>query len=298
MNRTLTFTPAAVVVALSLAALPAAAQNHRGGGEQRGGGRATASQSAPRQAPRMMSAPARSSMARAPENRSFAAPQRGSFGTQRAVPHTFSGRSYQAGPRAVPRTFNGPTYRGPVTRGQPFQGPSHGYIGGRGFVAPGNRGFAARPSLVRPYFSRNYARPHDWVPYRPYRFGRPYYVFSPWLSLGFGLWCGYPVPYPWGYIGDYEPMVFGDADEAYQVVGDVASYGGASFDIQPPNADLFVDGRYVGPVGDFGPNAAPLTLEPGPHRFAIQCDGYRPMEWDATIEPGEVIPYRGALELE
>jgi hypothetical protein len=134
------------------------------------------------------------------------------------------------------------------------------------------------------------------MPYRPYRFVRPYYVFSPWLSLGFGLWCGYPVDYPWGYLGDYQPTVFGDPDENYQVAGNASTYGGASFDIQPSDADLFIDGQYAGPVSDFAPNSEPLTLEPGPHRFAIQREGYRPMEWDVTIEPGQVIPYRGVLD--
>jgi hypothetical protein len=150
--------------------------------------------------------------------------------------------------------------------------------------------------MVRPYFSHNYARPYGWRPYYPYHFVRPYYVFSPWLSLGFGVWCGYPVPYPWVYLGDYQPTVFGaDADD-YQVVPGAPAYGGVSFDMQPSDANLFVDGQYIGVVGSFGPSNEPLTLEPGTHRIAIQREGYRPLEWDVTIEAGQVIPYRGALD--
>jgi len=33
----------------------------------------------------------------------------------------------------------------------------------------------------------------------PYRFARPYYVFRPRVSLGFGLFAGYPVRYPYYY---------------------------------------------------------------------------------------------------
>ena len=121
-------------------------------------------------------------------------------------------------------------------------------------------------------------------------------MLSPWLDLGFGIWCGYPVPYPWVYLGDYQPTVFGDDGGDYAVAQDTSSYGGVSFDIQPSNANLFVDGQYVGVVGSFGASNAPLTLEPGPHQIAIQLDGYRPLEWDVTIEAGQVIPYRGALE--
>jgi hypothetical protein len=165
--------------------------------------------------------------------------------------------------------------------------------------------------MIRPYFSHSYFRPSRWAPYYPFRFGRPYYQFSPWLSLGFGIWAGYPVPYPWVSFGDYRPTVFGVAPyDGYEAVQgsttltyggantsvDASTYGGASFDIQPADADLFVDDQYVGVVGNFGPSSEPLTLEPGQHRIAIQKDGYRPMEFDVTVEAGQVIPYRGVLE--
>ena len=84
--------------------------------------------------------------------------------------------------------------------------------------------------------------------------------------------------------------------EPYMAKPAVSVYGGVSFDIQPSDADLFIDGEYVGTVGTFSPTGEPLTLTPGEHRIAIQRDGYRPMEWDVTIEPGQVIPYRGVME--
>jgi hypothetical protein len=299
MNRNLTFTSAVVVTALSLAALPAAAQDHRDGRQQRGGGHATASQAAPRQAPRETSAQGRQSAPRAPENRSSSAsqaaapraPENRPNGGQGAAPRAYQSRPEQGQSRPAPRSYNAPSPR---------------YGGGTGLAASGYRGDGSRPSVVRPYFSRPYVRPHGWAPYRSYRFSQPYYAFSPWLTLGFGLWVGYPVPYPWGYLGDYQPTVFGEyPNDSYQVapgapssqeVPDSSTYGGASFDIQPADADLFVDGQYVGPVGNFGPNSEPLTLASGPHRLAIQHDGFRPMEWDVTVDPGQVIPYRGVLE--
>ena len=72
-------------------------------------------------------------------------------------------------------------------------------------------------------------------------------------------------------------------------------YGGVSFDIQPSDADLFVDGEYVGSVGTFTPYGEPLTLWPGVHRIAIVRDGFRTMEWEVAVQPGQVIPYRGML---
>jgi hypothetical protein len=37
----------------------------------------------------------------------------------------------------------------------------------------------------------------------PYRFARPYYAFRPRVSLGFGLFAGYPVRYPYFYGSPY-----------------------------------------------------------------------------------------------
>jgi hypothetical protein len=52
-------------------------------------------------------------------------------------------------------------------------------------------------------------------------FYRPYYSFSPRLSLGFGLWAGYPVAYPYYYGYPYaypypvDPYAYGYAAPSY-----------------------------------------------------------------------------------
>ena len=108
-------------------------------------------------------------------------------------------------------------------------------------------------------------------------------------------------PYPWAYFGTYVPRVYGsygqgDYGQTYVGVAPaVQQYGGVSFDIQPADADLFVDGEYVGSVGTFTPYGEPLTLYPGVHRIAIVRDGFRSMEFEVAIQPGQVIPYRGML---
>ncbi len=48
-------------------------------------------------------------------------------------------------------------------------------------------------------------------------------------------------------------------------------------------------------VGDFGPNAQPLTLRAGNYRVEIQANGYDPVMFDVNVMPGQVIPYRGVL---
>jgi hypothetical protein len=68
-----------------------------------------------------------------------------------------------------------------------------------------------------------------------------------------------------------------------------------SFDIQPNDATIYVDGEPVGDVADFGPYAAPLTLPAGLHHIDLDAPGFAPQSFDLTIVPNQVIPYRGTL---
>ena len=289
MNRKLTFTSAVVVAALSLAVGTAGAQARQDNGHKRSGGRTVTSQPAPRQEGARQAVPRQAPRQVAPQS----APRQG--GARQAVPQQ---APRQAAPQPAPRANGNARYQQravPRSDARPsYQSPSPRYDGRRGNVQPQN-GYRSYSS--RPYGSHAYVRPYSYVPYRPYHFSRPYYSFRPRFSIGFGLWLGYPVPYPYAYLGGYRPRIFGYYGEPYYSVSPgVSIYGGLSFDIQPPDADLFVDGEYVGPVGSFTPNDEPLTLTPGVHQIAIQRDGFRPMEWSVTIEPGQVMPYRGAME--
>jgi hypothetical protein len=75
-----------------------------------------------------------------------------------------------------------------------------------------------------------------------------------------------------------------------------ANLGGVSFEIQPPTAEVFVDGNFVGTVGQFTPTTQPLGLTPGRHRIEIKATGYRTMDFDVDIVAGQVVPYQGAME--
>jgi len=199
-------------------------------------------------------------------------------------------------------------------------------------------------------------------------FYRPYYSFRPRVSLGFGLWMGYPVPYPvygspYVYAAPYgPPYAYGAPAPNYPTSnyptsnyptanypssnyptsnyptsnyptanypssnyptsnypasnypssnypssnspapsvgvqrGGAQAQGGISFEITPQNAAVFVDGTYVGTAGEFGPSAPPLDLAPGSHRVEVRAQGYRTLTSDADIEPGQVIPFYGTLQ--
>ena len=165
-----------------------------------------------------------------------------------------------------------------------------------------------------------------------YRFYTPYYAFRPRLSLGFGLWVGYPVgypywatpyaypypsyysypysyqypyqnpyPYPYGYPGSTRSYVAPESNVltvAPNAAGGTASAatGGVSFQITPGDAAVFVDGVYVGTADNFSATAPPLTLAAGPHHFELRAEQYQPMVFEVNVSAGQVIPYQGAMQ--
>jgi len=220
-------------------------------------------------------------------------------------------RQYTGGQYGSGRVSGGPA----MNRGSEGRQPSGGQYGGGQigrsavprandrFQSPGFRD-GGRVGSARPrggFESHRYVRPRYFEAYRPFYFSRPYYSFRARLNFGFGLWLGFSVPYPWTYYyGGYRPRLYGygyyPGSSYYYAEPGVNSYGGLSFEIQPSDADLFVDGEYVGQVGSFTPYGEPLTLMAGVHRIAIVRDGYQTLEWDVTVEPGQVLPYRGVME--
>jgi len=163
----------------------------------------------------------------------------------------------------------------------------------------------------------------------PYRFVQPYYAFRPRLNLGFGLFVGYPVaypyyyPYPYAYASPYPypydpypPAPYSYPSYPYPPQNPSTSYpppaypqsggvtvqpgatnsAGVSFEITPSDADVYVDGVYVGRVSNFGPNYEPLSVTPGRHHIELRRPGYQTLTIDADAIAGEVIPYQGTMQ--
>ena len=130
--------------------------------------------------------------------------------------------------------------------------------------------------------------------YRPYyHYSNPWYAFRPYFSIGFGIWSGYPVAFP---SYGYQPY-YGYRSPGYVgVVPGQGYYGAVSFDLSPADAEIYVDGKFVGIVGDFSPSYPPLTLSPGRHQVEVQAQGYVPLVFQVDVVPGQVIPYQGALQ--
>ena len=76
---------------------------------------------------------------------------------------------------------------------------------------------------------------------------------------------------------------------------EIANRVSISFDIQPSNAEVYVDGQYYGAVSNYTPRSQPLALAPGRHRVEIRAQGRQDMTFDADIQAGQVTPYQGTL---
>ena len=96
--------------------------------------------------------------------------------------------------------------------------------------------------------------------------------------------CPYSYPYP--NTSTYS---------GYPAESAVGAAGGLSFEISPPEAEVYVDGQYIGMVGQFTPSEPPLALAPGRHHVEIRAPGFEVIAFDVDILPGQVIPYRGEL---
>ena len=130
--------------------------------------------------------------------------------------------------------------------------------------------------------------------YAPRTYYRPY-VFRPRLSIGFGIFAGYPVPYAWRYSAPIYVYGYQAPRAPVYITPGMTLYGGVALEMSPYDADVFVDGAYAGKVADFDGTTQPLTLVAGTHRIEVQAPGYAPLVFDVVVEGGQVIPYRGDL---
>lgn len=72
--------------------------------------------------------------------------------------------------------------------------------------------------------------------------------------------------------------------------------GGLWLETQPETAQVYVDGFYVGIVQDYGLRGRMLELSAGPHRIELRAAGYQTVVFDVTIEPDQIVRYRGDLQ--
>lgn len=115
--------------------------------------------------------------------------------------------------------------------------------------------------------------------------------FYPWWLVGAGYGGGY-------YGGYYDPWFGGypayDPQPAYSppVYKDE---GSLRLKIKPREAEVYVDGYYVGVVDDFDGIFQRLHLDSGPHRIEVRAQGYEPLTFEVRITPDHTTVYQGQL---
>ncbi len=164
----------------------------------------------------------------------------------------------------------------------------YGYGGGR-------VRFARTPGYARYTHVRypGYSRPRAYGSF----FYFPGYGFN--LGVGFGYpgafgrygYSGY-ASYPYGY-GGYGYGGYGYGGYGYNYGGSYAdAYTGfLRLKVKPRDAQVFVDGSYVGVVDHFDGIFQRLRLEEGTHYIELRHPGYLPVEFEVLIVVGEKVTF-------
>lgn len=122
-------------------------------------------------------------------------------------------------------------------------------------------------------------------------FGLGYFYYDPfWWDP---YWGGYGYGYGgYGYggygYGGYPGRGYGSYDQAYDL-------GSLRLQVKPREAEVYVDGYYVGQVGEFDGVFHKLDLEAGPHKIEVRAAGFEPLAFDVKALPGQTINYKGDL---
>jgi hypothetical protein len=123
------------------------------------------------------------------------------------------------------------------------------------------------------------------VPPPPHYYG-PGGHFSVYFGVGSGYLYG--APYAgrvYGYSGYSAPGVYGSP----------VYYGDIRLQVQPRDAQVFVDGYYSGIVDDFDGVFQRLTLEVGPHQIELVAPGLDSRVFEVYVDPARTVTIRADL---
>lgn len=105
----------------------------------------------------------------------------------------------------------------------------------------------------------------------------PYYPFGFGFGWGYGPWYPYPYyPYPYYYAPD--------------------PGGSLKLEVQPRQAEVYVDGYYAGIVDDFDGTFQRLKTTPGEHEISLFLDGYKAVHQKLYLQPNVTTKVKYAME--
>ena len=139
--------------------------------------------------------------------------------------------------------------------------------------------------------------PYDpWGYWGGYGYGLGYLAFDPFLFGGYGY--GFGDPYGgygyggYGYGGGYG----GGGGGGYGVSQSFHETGSLRLKIDPKQAQVYIDGYYVGVVDSFDGAFQKLPVESGNHKIELKAEGFETVTFDVLITPGETVTYKGDLK--
>jgi hypothetical protein len=110
-------------------------------------------------------------------------------------------------------------------------------------------------------------------------YGDPYYGWDPYLGGG---WANI---YPGYYTGGYAAPDQAELPD-----------GALKLKVKPREAEVYVDGYFVGQVDSFDGPFQHVDLEPGTHRVEIRAEGFEPITFEVKIAPKQSVTYKGELK--
>jgi len=283
-----------------VSALPAFAQRGGGHGGSHGGGGFSGSHGGGYSAPRggSYSGSHGGSYSAPRSGGSYSAPRGGGYSAYRGPGYSASrnaGRytsrvtGYSASRSGSPGVTRGPggatvTPRGGYTgqSGTSYHGGSHG--SSHGGYHGGYHG-GGHPT----YHYSHY--PHYggyWYPY----YGAWGWGWYPWAAWS-GWWWGGPW---WGWGWGWWPTVSVVAETGREAPQ--GAWGIVKTDIEPEEAEVWLDGTYVGTADDFDGIPDFLYLRPGAYKLEFRLANYEPLAVDVSIAQGEYLSFGKKLKLE
>jgi hypothetical protein len=140
------------------------------------------------------------------------------------------------------------------------------------------------------YYDPYYGRYSYWSPFG-YGYGLGYFSYDPFLFSGYGYGAGYPSAYGYDPYGGGAGGGYGSRyNQTYRGVGSLR------LKVKPTNAQVYVDGYYVGVIDSFDGTFQRLSVEGGSHRIELRAEGFEPVEFDVMVTPGDTITYKGELK--
>ena len=108
-----------------------------------------------------------------------------------------------------------------------------------------------------------------------------------WYGPGYsGYYGGFYDPW----YGGYPTSTSGQYSSTYQEEGKLR------LKIKPREAEVYVDGYFVGIIDDFDGVFQRLHIETGSHRIEVRAPGYEPLVIDVRISPEHTTTYQGELK--